>query len=345
MSQRISSQHQPPLLGNRSPRKTIPLIGVLILVLLAGLLCAILGVVAALLFPREIRVAIGLPEATMGLPSQQSVTNSATPFLKQPAINIELTEKALGLTQTAIVNNATTPKQPPIALATPYPTYTAMPTYTPYPNRIVPTINNTPTATLEPNLLYFDNFDNEINPKYWQQFGKWMVANGVPVIVEAYKPGDKFKYSAFALSGGLIFPSASQLDNIVIEFDWMDPDYIHNSKLYILLSYKDEYNYKSVEVNLDYHANSLYPSIYELSGFYFVANEKRIEIPQSRKDFLPTNSYHFRIGIRGNSLIINVNGQTLYNFKNLPEPITGAIGFATLMGKNSIDNFKIYQLP
>jgi hypothetical protein len=322
MSKQLPQRSVPLLTGNNSskPRKpSMPLAGVLILSLLGGLLCAILGIGVAFLFPTEIRAALGFPVPTNAIISQQPGNE----------IDIASTMQALALTQTAIANNVGGDQQPPASSgSTPYPTYTPMPTYTPFS---LPSIE-APTNTPEPgNLLFSDTFDNEINPAYWQQFGKWMISNGVPIVVEAY-----YSDSVSVLNGmgSLLFPGTAQLDNIAIEFDL-----VSYQDLYILFSYKDGLNYKRIRICTSCSRRTM-------GEFYFHTNETSIAIPQSEVSMagekVPT---HIRIEIRGNSLVLYVNERLKYNFKDLPDSMTGTIGFAVSSRDPAIDDFKIYQLP
>jgi serine/threonine protein kinase len=221
--------------------------------------------------------------------------------------------------------------------STPYPTYTQLPTYTQQP--VLPVIQ-TATFTLEPNLLFSDNFDNEINPAYWQRFGTWMVVNGMPVLVEGYKSDNKYPVSAFnwgiASQGGLLFPATANLDNIAIEFD-LGKRTTANMFL-VLLAYKDEYNFKKFLV--DNSSNSSY-----FDQFAFCTNGNCKNIPQSLAEFSSVSQNHIRIEIRGNSLSVYMNKKLVYDYKDLPETVSGEFGLGVSSGTPEFDNFKIYQLP
>lgn len=206
------------------------------------------------------------------------------------------------------------------------------PTYTPYPTytqSIIPVIS-TQTKTPEPNLIFEDNFDNGINSQYWQSYGLWSVSNGVPVVVEKFNSESKYNQSAFAYMGGLVFPGTEQLDNIAIEFN-----IFNGNGVYFLLSVRDEYNFKR-----------FYLTDTSVANLEFVSNGSIIYIPDSYIDFSKNSPTHVRVEIRGNSLVLYVNQKKVYDFMNLPEPVTGNIGIASQGGASGIwDNFKIYQLP
>jgi hypothetical protein len=295
MSRQLPQSNIPLLPDNeqpsRKPRITLPVIFIAVMGLLA---CSIFALVATLLFKDSTPAMIIAP--TSG----------------QIAIDSTLTSTP----QTQVENIA-------IASQTPYPTYTPLPTYT---LGIIPIIP-TSTSTVEPNLIFEDNFDNGIDATHWQTFGTWAVANGAPVAVERYASDNKFNYGAFSSRSGLIFPGTAQLDNIAVEFDV-------DLYLHFILAFKDEYNYKS-----------FYISQAQLDFFRFISNGNIIGIPQSHTEFTSNKPTHVRVEIKGNSLTVYINQKIEYDFQNLPEPVSGAIGFSVGHNQPAFDNFKIYQLP
>jgi len=239
-----------------------------------------------------------------------------------------------GATQVSMASTISAPTSTPLPTSTPVPTSTLQSTYTPYPTYTQAVIPIIPTSTNAPesNLIFEDNFDNGINTEYWQVFGSWMISDGNPVVVERYKSDKKFINSAFDGKGGLIFPGTAQMDNIAIEFDFAETGY---PSMDVLLSCVDEYNYKRIyiegSVNLD-------------SSFSFFSNGNGMTIPESFFNFSKNNPNHTRIEIKGNSLNLYMNQKKIYDFKNLPDVVTGPIGFVMYFGSPGLLNFKVYQL-
>jgi len=104
----------------------------------------------------------------------------------------------------------------------------------------------TATSTPEPNLLFSDDFESGISSN-WQQFGTWMISNGQPVLAIPYSVNPSSSsispFERWIFDGGMILPGIAQLDNYALEFDFQD-----KNEFLILLSYKDEQNYKMIRV-------------------------------------------------------------------------------------------------
>jgi hypothetical protein len=217
----------------------------------------------------------------------------------------------------------------PVSTNTFFPTTDILPSIPPPAptyQAVIPTLQPS-TNTPAPSILYETNFENGVDT-YWQVYGSWVVSNNQLVFTE----GHKSQGSLFNERAGLVFPGTASLDNITIEFDAV-------SKITVLLSFKDEFNFKSILIDEAY-SNSV-------RGFFFVSNENGIVIPQSEV-YYPRTGYgniHARIEIRNNSLVMNINEQQIYNLKNLPDVVTGPVGFIFDIGKPILLNFKIYNLP
>lgn len=343
-------------------RRRISLTTILGFTFMLGLICSILLVGVLLVFPE----AVSYLRAMAGLPVS---TQQASPI---DAGNIELTVQAvIGMTQTVLPNNSIgsttvftatpyptyTPLQPlptytfPAALPTytPYPTYTIYPTYTPYPSPepgIGIPLLATATSTIRANLIFEDNFDAVIDTGRWQLFGSWIIgkddSNGYPLLFEPYKPNNDNNWNAFhygnsnRTAGGLLFPGASQMDDIALEFDKN-----HRHGMAIFLSYQDELNYKLISIS-----PSITSRLVGSMGFMFVSNGELTTIPQSSVEIpFKGDIDHFRIEIRRNALTVYANSDLLYDVRDLPANVTGIVGFATEYKDFVFDDFKIYQLP
>lgn len=360
MSRQLPQQPRPLLTdGKRPKRRGIPITTIVGFTFMGGLIFSILGIGALQIFPEigdAIRIAVGLPITAPPAPD---------------TTGIQLTAQVLSLTQTALAGN---PPNSTIPTATPYlpdtqaplPTYTplpSLPTYTPLPPlptytplAPLPTYTPYPTAdsgsglptiaaatqTTEPNLIFQDTFDNAIDTGHWQTFGTWIIgkdgSNGYPLLFEDYKPkSSKSSVTAFShyydnnwyYRGGMIFPGTSQMNNIAIEFDRNGRTLIE-----VLLSYEDEFNYKEINM-VDGHLD-----------FEFVSDGKTTTIPQSFSTFSNGSGINLcRIEIRGNALAIYVNGELVYDVRDLPEKVNGVVGIGVSNKGFVFDNFKIYQLP
>ena len=211
--------------------------------------------------------------------------------------------------------------------------------YTPYPIPSLQTADTQPTVS-EPKLIYDDNFDNGINRAYWREYGVWSISDRSPILVTEY-PYDSSALSSsppFGGIGGLVFPGIATYDRFAVEFDFDGTrgyDYYGPSGLLgILFSYKDGNNYKRLNLT-DYGTCSL----------TFILSGKVTEIPTSDKICNIHEQNHLRAEIRGNSFKLLINDQSVYDFTDLPDSLTGALAILGNRGKLVFSKFKIYQLP
>ena len=82
-----------------------------------------------------------------------------------------------------------------------------------------------------------------------------------------------------------------------------------------------------------------------INELVFCTSGECIYIPESSKSISVKSPSHVRVEIRKNSLHVYVNEEQLYNYNDLPEDVTGTIGFLQGKGYQGIDNFRIYKLP
>jgi hypothetical protein len=210
----------------------------------------------------------------------------------------------------------------------------------PSPTYQLPVISSS-TPTLEPNIIFSDSFDTQINPAYWQQLGTWMITNGQPILVNDCRSGTSqcFYYLGAFVSGGILLPSAAQLNNYAIEYDFInDPESEHfnGPYMWIILAYQDEKNFIAIPIQT-------YGEVGYMTAFI---NGQETEIPSSEVKFSKRAINHLRIEIRGTNLKLIVNDSVLYEFYSLPVNLSGIVGIA--VGSSDVplfDNFALYQLP
>lgn len=343
------SQHQPQ-------RQSMSCGGTIAILLLIAIFIGVVGLTGALLFPNEIRQALGVPAETPPISAEGGIdvpTLSAVASVSeaqatadfvatqnaitmannanigtQEAIKLAQTAEAVNATSTAVAAESTLVAQnyenataTAIAIANqPTPTATATPSPTPTATATrIPTMTPTP----DPVLIFSEDFDDGVIDM--RQIGQWVIQDGQPIAITDPQT-DIFQTSAVLLYEN------PELDNFSLTFDVLD----HWGK--IIVAYKDDRNY----MRIDY---------YYYGGVVMrtVKDNQVTLFPSSQMSGLPGwINTTIKVEIQGNNLKLYQNELLVYNYEQLPELLTGGVGFGIYnsgyLGQASIDNFQVVAL-